>query len=107
MLGFGNAQCVVSGGHMQRREFIAALGGRAIALPFAARAQQARPVIGLLCSASSRDYAPTIAAFRKSLGAAGFVAGQNVNIEYVWAHQQYVLLPAIASDLVRRQVSVI
>jgi putative ABC transport system substrate-binding protein len=75
---------------MNRRNFIAALGRTAIAKPFAARAQQAMPVIGLLSSASSHDYAPMIAAFRKSLGEAGFVEGQNVKIEYVWADEQYV-----------------
>src|ERR1700739_597123 len=69
---------VFSGGHMQRREVIAALAATAMVWPFAARAQQATPVIGLLSSASSRDYAPMIAAFRKSLGEAGFVEGQNV-----------------------------
>jgi putative ABC transport system substrate-binding protein len=92
---------------MQRREFIAAVGGTAIAWPFAATAQQAMPVVGLLSSASSHDYVPMIAAFRKSLGEAGFVEGQNVKIEYVWADEQYDRLPALAADLVRRQVSVI
>jgi putative ABC transport system substrate-binding protein len=92
---------------MQRREFIAALGGMAIAWPFATRAQQAMPVVGLLSSASSHDYVPMIAEFRKSLGEAGFVEGQNVKIEYVWADEQYDRLPALAADLVRRQVSVI
>ena len=92
---------------MQRREFIAALGATAMVWPFAARAQQAMPVIGLLSSASSRDYAPMIAAFRKSLGEAGFVEDQNVKIEYVWADEQYDRLPALAADLVRHQVSVI
>ena len=65
------------------------------------------PVVGLLCSASSRDYAPMIAAFLKSLSDAGFIEGRNVKIEYVWADEQYDLLPTLAADLVRRQVNVI
>src|SRR5260370_18836498 len=92
---------------MQRREFIAALGGTAIAWPLSARAQRAMPVIGLLSSASSHDYEPMIAAFRKSLGEAGFVEGQNVKIEYLLADEQYDRLPALAAALVLRQVSVI
>jgi putative ABC transport system substrate-binding protein len=65
------------------------------------------PVVGLLSSASSHDYVPMIAAFRKSLGEAGFVEGQNVKIEYVWADEQYDRLPALAADLVHRRVNVI
>ena len=92
---------------MRRRNFIAAFGGMVIAWPFAAGAQQAMPVVGLLCSASSRDYAPMIAAFLKSLSEAGFIEGRNVKIEYGWADEQYDLLPTLAADLVRRQVNVI
>lgn len=92
---------------MRRREFIAALSAAAVVWPLAAGAQQAMPVVGLLSSASSRDYVPMIAAFRKSLGEAGFVEGRNVKIEYVWADEQYDRLPTLAANLVSHQVSVI
>ena len=86
---------------MRRREFIALLG--AASLPLTARAQQpAMPVIGLLSSASSHDYLPMIAAFRNSLGAAGFV-GLRSGSKFLWGDEQYDGLPALASDLVRGQ----
>jgi hypothetical protein len=67
---------------MKRREFIAALGGAAVAWPLAARAQQPpMPVIGFMSSASAAPWAHLIAAFRDSLKAIGFVEGQNVVIE--------------------------
>jgi putative tryptophan/tyrosine transport system substrate-binding protein len=92
---------------MKRREFVAGLGGTAVAWPLIAHAQQAMPVIGLLGSASSHDYGPMIAAFRKSLGETGYVEAQNVTIEYLWADNQYERLPALAAELVRRQVKVL
>jgi putative ABC transport system substrate-binding protein len=91
---------------MRRREFIM-LSGSAAAWPLAARAQQPMPVIGLLSSASSNDYAPMIAEFRKGLGEAGYVEGRNVVIEYLWADDQYQRLPALAADFVRHKVTLI
>jgi putative ABC transport system substrate-binding protein len=91
---------------MRRREFIAGLGGIAL-LPFPAVAQQAIPVIGVLSSASSSDYVPMFAIFRKALGEIGYVDGQNVRIEYVWADEHYDRLPALATSLVSRQVNVL
>ena len=91
---------------MRRREFIAGLGGAA-AWPVVARAQQPMvPVIGYLGSNSPEPMCP-LSAFRKGLGETGFVEGHNVAIEYRWANDQYDRLPALAADLVRRQLAVI
>jgi putative ABC transport system substrate-binding protein len=64
------------------------------------------PVIGFLSSRSPEDSAHLIEAFRRGLSEGGFVAGQNVAIEFRWAHGQFDLLPAMASELVGRRVSV-
>jgi putative tryptophan/tyrosine transport system substrate-binding protein len=96
------------GPDMQRREFITLIGGAAGAWPLVARAQRPEmPVVGYLSSASPDEGEPRAAAFRRGLAESGYVAGQNVAIEYRWAEQQNDRLPAMAADLVQRRVTVI
>jgi putative ABC transport system substrate-binding protein len=93
---------------MRRREFISLIGGAAAAWPLAAHAQQpATPVIGFLSSASPNLYVVRLRAFRQGLKESGYVEGQNVAIEYRWAEGQNNRLPALATELARRPVTVL
>jgi len=92
---------------VRRRKFLSLVGGAA-AWPLTVRAQQAGiPVIGFLNAASAQGYVPQSVAFLKGLGETGYVEARNVAIEYRWAEGQVDRLPAMAADLVHREVTVI
>jgi putative ABC transport system substrate-binding protein len=93
---------------MRRREFLVVLGGAAAmvrSLPVGA--QQPMPVVGFLHPGTPETSANLVAVFQKGLSETGYVDGQNVTIDYRWAHNDNGQLPALAADLVRRRVAVI
>ena len=90
---------------IQRREFIAGLGGAA-AWPLAARAQQ-RPVVGHLISRTQGEAIREVADFRDGLRETGFAEGVNLTVEYRWANSDNARLPDLVADLIRRNVAVI
>jgi putative tryptophan/tyrosine transport system substrate-binding protein len=94
---------------MMRRTFISLVGGAAATWPVLARAQQSRavPVIGLLNSQTPEGYAGPMRGLRQGLKDAGYTEGENLTIEYRWANNEMDQLPALATDLVRRNVAVI
>ena len=93
---------------MRRREFIRLVSSTVVAWPLTARGQQAAmPVIGLLGSATASGWARQMSALHQGLRDSGYVEGRNVVIEARWADNQYDRLPAMATELVQRQVALI
>jgi putative tryptophan/tyrosine transport system substrate-binding protein len=91
-----------------RRDFIVLFGGAAAAWPIAAHAQQpSRPVLGFLGPTSHDVFAERLRGFHRGLKEAGYVEGENLTITHRWAEGEFDRLPALATELVRRQVSVI
>jgi putative ABC transport system substrate-binding protein len=93
---------------MRRREFIGLLGGALAMWPIGVRAQQqVVPLIGFLNTQSAGSFSHLVAGFQQGLREAGFLEGQNIQIEYRWAEGRYERLPALANDLVHRGIAVL
>src|SRR5215831_12011162 len=93
---------------MHRRDFIKVVAGSAFTWPLRARAQQTvLPVVGFVDAGAADASVARATAFRKGLGEAGYIEGQNVMVEYHWLAGRYESAPTVMADLVRRQVAVI
>jgi putative ABC transport system substrate-binding protein len=92
---------------MNRREFIASVGGAALPRPIVVRAQPRVPTIGFLNSSSPAGFAFYVTALRNGLKEAGYFEGWNLAVEYRWAEGRIDHLPAMAADLVARKVGAI
>jgi len=93
--------------HTRRRAFITLLGGAAAAWPLAARAEQPVPAIGVINAGSPDAQSHRMRAFREGLKDTGYLEGENVSIEYRWGENQTDRVPALVTELIRRQVAVI
>jgi putative tryptophan/tyrosine transport system substrate-binding protein len=92
---------------MKRREFLAGLSSAVAAWPSTARGQQAMPVIGFLAPMSPNNVQLQTQAFHRGLAEAGYEEGKNINVQYRWGDDRIAQMPALAADLVHRQVDVI
>ena len=86
------------GASMRRREFLGVLGGAAVLVPLAARAQQQMPVVGFLNASAPDGYSDRLRALRQGLKESGYVEGENVAIEYRWGENEPDRLPVLAAD---------
>ena len=105
--GFKAAGCGRTLDRIKRRDFLALLGGAATWASPSHAQRPALPVIGYLCPELPGLFASRLKAFHEGLGENGYVEGRNVAIDYRWAEGQYKRLPALAADLVARNVDVI
>jgi putative tryptophan/tyrosine transport system substrate-binding protein len=93
---------------MRRRDLVLLLSGAALGPASRTLAQKpSEPVIGILGVASPGGFAGSLAAFHQGLRGAGYIEGQNVEVEYRWADGRTERLPALAAELVGRKVDVI